>query len=142
MNFFQSRYYIFLDYFNKVVILQTHSILKLHWLFPMDFQLRIVAKRDLKKVSLFHLTLTLSTKLRIYIGSFHCGSAVRKLTGIHEDTCLVLGLMHQVKDLALLRAVVQVTDAAPIWRGCGVGWQIQLQFYSQPGNVHMPRVLP
>ena len=24
--------------------------------------------------------------------------------------------------------------------GCGIGWQLQLQFNPQPGNLHMPRV--
>ena len=26
--------------------------------------------------------------------------------------------------------------------GCGVGWQLQLQFDSWPGNLHMPEVGP
>ena len=33
---------------------------------------------------------------------------------------------------------------AQIWRcrGCGVGWQLQLQFNLQPGNFHMSQVQP
>ena len=61
---------------------------------------------------------------------------------IHEDLDLTLGLTQGAKDLALPRAVVQVTDAAWIWHGCGVGQELQLQFDLQPGNLHMPRVQP
>ena len=37
-----------------------------------------------------------------------------------------------------------VADKAQIWHdcGCGVGWQLQLQFDPWPGNLHMPQVQP
>ena len=35
------------------------------------------------------------------LGSSHCGSAVKNLTSIHEDTGSIPGLAHWVKDLAL-----------------------------------------
>ena len=47
---------------------------------------------------------------------------------IHEDSCLIPGLSQRVKDPALPRAVVSVTDAARLWHccDCGVGPQLQL----------------
>ena len=51
-------------------------------------------------------------------------------TRIQGDVSLIPGLDQWVKDPALLRAVVEVTDAAQIWCccccGCGVGRQLQL----------------
>ena len=49
---------------------------------------------------------------------------------IHEDEGMILGLVQWVRDLALLRAVVQAADSAqiPCCCGCGVDWQQQLQF--------------
>ena len=51
-------------------------------------------------------------------------------TSIHEDVGLTPSLTQWIKDPTLLRAVVWVADAAGIWRcrGCGVGWQLELQF--------------
>ena len=55
---------------------------------------------------------------------------------IHEDSVLIPGLTQWIKDL-VLQAAAQVADAAQIWYGGGVGWQLQLQFNPQPGNFHM-----
>ena len=57
---------------------------------------------------------------------------------IHEYSGSIPGLDQWVKDL--LRAVVQVEDAARVLRccGCGIDQQPQLGFDSQPGNLHMP----
>ena len=53
------------------------------------------------------------------------------LTRNHKVVGSILGLIQWVKDLALLWAVVLVTDAAQIWHGygygCGIGQQLQLQ---------------
>ena len=45
---------------------------------------------------------------------FHCGSAEMNLTRIHKDSGSIPGLPQWVKDLALLSAVVSVTDTAQI----------------------------
>ena len=47
-------------------------------------------------------------------------------TSIREDVGSTPGLTEGVKDLALPQAVVQVTDAAQIWCGCGCGIGRQL----------------
>ena len=51
-------------------------------------------------------------------------------TSTHEITGSIPGLVHWVKDKTLLLAVVQVADTAqiPCCCGCGVGYELQLQF--------------
>ena len=70
------------------------------------------------------------------------GSVVTNPTGIHENMGSIHDLPQWVKDLALLQSVVQVTGAAQISSCCGygVGWQLQLQFDPQPGDLHMLQV--
>ena len=54
-----------------------------------------------------------------YIGSSCHGSAVTKLTSIHEDLDSIPGLAQWVKNLALSWASMWVADVAQICCGCG-----------------------
>jgi len=62
--------------------------------------------------------------------SSYCGLAEMNLTSIYEDAGSVLGLTQWSKDQVLLRAVVQVADAAGVWHccGCAIGQRLELQF--------------
>ena len=53
----------------------------------------------------------------------------------------MLGLTHWAKGLVLPQTAVQVADVSQILNCCGgdVGWQLQLQFDTQPSNFHMPK---
>ena len=67
---------------------------------------------------------------------------VKNLMRIREDVGSVPDLDQWVKDPAFLQAMAQVADVAWILSccGCGVGWQLQLQFDPEPGNFRMLQV--
>ena len=49
---------------------------------------------------------------------------VKDPTSVHENGGLIPGLSQWVKDLAMLQAMVYITDVAWIWYCCvcGIGW--------------------
>ena len=61
---------------------------------------------------LFKIKTAFSFYLKTESRSSRCGSVVMNGTGNHKDAGLILGLAQWVKDLALLWAMVQVTDMA------------------------------
>ena len=118
----------------------------------VDFKIRIVVRdreghNTMIKESVLQegikFLICVSIRIREARSSCH-GSGVMSLTSIHEDVGSIPGLTQQVKDTTLWRAVVQVANAA--WnlhcRGCGIGWQLWLQFDSQPRNLHMLQAQP
>ena len=66
--------------------------------------------------------------LKTEAGSSRRGAAETNPTRNHEVVGSIPAPAQWVKDLVLLRAVVQATDAAQVWRGCGVGRWLQLEF--------------
>ena len=56
---------------------------------------------------------------------------VKNLTSIHEVAGSIPALTQWIEFLALLQAVVEVSDVAQTQccHGCGVGQQLQFQFY-------------
>ena len=80
-----------------------------------------------KAPTLSHIKIPREGKKKSW-GSSRCGSAEMNPTSIHEDAGLILGLAQGVKNPALPRDVVWVTDKTQIWHccGCGVGQQLQL----------------
>ena len=57
------------------------------------------------------------------LGSSHCSSAVMSPTSIHEDVCLILGLIQWVKDPTLPSCSADMVWV-PRCCGYGVGWQL------------------
>ena len=64
---------------------------------------------------------------KVTCGISRCAQWVKNPTSIHEDACLIPGLVQCVMDLAWPQAA-QVEDAAQIPHccGCGAGRQLQL----------------
>ena len=62
----------------------------------------------------------------------------------YEVVGLIPGLAEWVKDpsIAVSCCIGCRPHLDPRCCGCGVGWQLQLRLYPQPGNLHMLQVWP
>ena len=73
----------------------------------------ILSFLDLSKCFLCHIC-------EGFAWSFYCGSAVMNSTSIHEDAGSIPDLTQQVKNPALLWAMVKFEEAAWIWLWCSL----------------------
>ena len=116
---------------------QKHYLLKqVHTLIKKYF----IAKKNAKTVTI----VTLKSWIICHHNKYNMAQYVQNPASICEDSGSIPGFVQWVKDPVLLQAAAQVADVAQIWHcyGCGVGWQLQLQFNPSPVNFHMSQVQP
>ena len=88
-----------------------------------------------------------------------CKETLKRLLGVPivaqrvKDPASIVYVRLWLRSLALL-SELRIQCCLKLWRrsqmwlrsgvtcGCGVAWQLQLQFDPQPGNFHMPQVWP